>query len=570
MKKYRGTGGSDGIAVGRAVIIKEADIKYEHKRTKTANEENSRLIAALERFKSITAKMADDMKQRVGEKDSKILLGHIAIADDPDLRKETQKLIESGKCAEEALETVFDRFIDMFSSIPDEMMRQRATDIGDVKVRLLHMLIGYNPVDMASLPPDTILIANDLTPSMTAGIKKENVSGILTQMGGRTSHSTILARALMIPAVLSVKGIVNEISDGDTVIIDGEKGDVFVNPDEETIRKFLNAREKHLKAKEKLFKYKDRNTQTADGDDILLLSNIGSPQETDAVKQSGCEGVGLFRTEFLFIGKNTPPDEEEQFEAYKETVLALGGGTVVIRTLDLGGDKVMPYLGIEKEENPFLGYRAIRFCLDREEICETQLRAILRASVYGDIKIMIPLVTCIDELLTVRKKVKNIMTQLDKDGIRYNKDIEIGVMIETPAASEIADILAKEADFFSIGTNDLTQYTMAADRTNSRVEYLCSAYNIAVLRSIKRIIECADKEGIMCSMCGEAASDVRLIPIWISFGLKELSVSTASVLQTRKTISLWTKAECDELADRIMGLFCQGDIKELLEEHARF
>ena len=390
---------------------------------------------------------------------------------------------------------------------------------------------------MSSLPPDSIIVANDLTPSMTAKIKIENVLGFLTQKGGRTSHATILARALGIPAVLSVKGILSDIKDGDTVIIDGEKGEAFLNPDEEKIRRYLKKRERFLRAKEKLIKYKDRKTVTGDGKDILLFSNIGVPKETEKVKQFGAALSGV--------------------------------GTVIIRTLDMGGDKEVSNLGAETEQNPFLGYRAVRLCLDRQDLFNAQLRAILRASAYGDIKMMIPLVTCIDELLIVKCMVKNIMAQLDSEGEKYNKNIEIGVMIETPAATEIADILAKEADFFSIGTNDLTQYTMAADRGNARVEYLCSAYNIAVLRSIKRIVECAEREEIMCSMCGEAASDINLIPLWLSFGLKELSVSPSSILQTRKTISLWTIPECNSLAERAMSLTKENEIRKLLKENAR-
>lgn len=568
MNKYKGIGGSDGIAVGRAVIVKETDINYKHKKIGSARTEAFRFKTALKRFKDMTSKMAEDMKKKVGQKDSDILLGHIAIADDPAFNSEVQQLIDAGKCAEEAVETVLDNFIDMFSAISDELMRQRATDVGDVKQRLLEILIGNEPENMSSLPPDSIIVANDLTPSMTAKIKIENVLGFLTQKGGRTSHATILARALGIPAVLSVKGILSDIKDGDTVIIDGEKGEAFLNPDEEKIRRYLKKRERFLRAKEKLIKYKDRKTVTGDGKDIFLFSNIGVPKETEKVKQFGGEGVGLFRTEYLFIGKDTFPDEQEQFEAYKEAALS-GVGTVIIRTLDMGGDKEVSNLGAETEQNPFLGYRAVRLCLDRQDLFNAQLRAILRASAYGDIKMMIPLVTCIDELLIVKCMVKNIMAQLDSDGEKYNKNIEIGVMIETPAATEIADILAKEADFFSIGTNDLTQYTMAADRGNARVEYLCSAYNIAVLRSIKRIVECAEKEGIMCSMCGEAASDINLIPLWLSFGLKELSVSPSSILQTRKTISLWTIPECDSLAERAMSLTKENEIRKLLKENAR-
>ena len=448
-------------------------------------------------------------------------------------------------------------------------MRQRATDISDVKTRVLQILTNNEPTDIAGLPENTILVADDLTPSMTAGIDRNNVLGILTRTGGKTSHSAILARALEIPAVLSSPEAVDALSDGDIVIIDGDNGDIFVNPDAQTTGKYKKAREEYFEVKKQLSKYIGKKTETSDGQNVMLFGNIGNPEEAATVKKFDGEGVGLFRTEFLFMGNTSAPSEEEQFNAYKAAVLALDGGSVIIRTLDVGGDKEIPYLGLEKEENPFLGYRAVRFCLDRDDIYDTQLRALLRASAYGDIKIMIPLVTCVDELLAVKDKISKLKAELDEKGIAYNKNIEVGVMIETPAACVSADILAKEADFFSIGTNDLTQYTMAVDRGNSKVAYLYSEYNIAVLRSIKRIIECARNEGIVCGMCGEAAADPNLIPLLISFGLQEFSVSATSILKTRKIISLWTKDEADELAKKAMSLTKESEIADLLKENAR-
>lgn len=569
MKKFNGIGASDGIAVGNAVIIKEADIFYEKKEIDNPKAEIKRLEIAFDRFKEKTEKMALNMKERVGEKEAEILNGHIAIAFDPALLSEINKLINEGKCAEEALESVCDQFIAMFSSIPDEMMRQRATDITDVKTRILQILTNNEPTDISGLPENTILVADELTPSMTAGIDKNNVLGILTRTGGKTSHSAILARALEIPAVLSALDAIDNIFDGDTVVIDGEKGEVFINPDEKFVTEYKKLRDDFLEAKKELSKYVGKKTETSDGESVMLFGNIGNPEEAKAVKTFDGEGIGLFRTEFLFMKGTSAPTEEEQFEAYKSAVLSLDGRSVIIRTLDVGGDKEIPYLGLEKEENPFLGYRAVRFCLDRDDIYDTQLRALLRASAYGDIKIMIPLVTCVDELLAVKDKINKLKAELDKKSIAYNKDIEIGVMIETPAACVSADILAKEADFFSIGTNDLTQYTMAVDRGNSKVAYLYSEYNIAVLRSIKRIIECAKNEGIVCGMCGEAAADPNLIPLLISFGLQEFSVSATSILKTRRIISLWSKADADELAKKAMSLTKESEIATLLKENAR-
>ncbi|MCD7728258.1 MAG: phosphoenolpyruvate--protein phosphotransferase [Ruminococcus sp.] len=569
MNKFSGIGASGGIAIGNAAIVKEAVVSYEKKVIDNPEQEIKRLEAAFERFKEKTEKMALSIEEKVGEKEAEILRGHIAIAFDPALSDEINKLIKSGKCAEEAVDSVCEQFIAMFASIPDEMMRQRATDISDVKTRLLQILTDNEPTDISGLAPDTILVADDLTPSMTAGIDKENVLGILTKTGGKTSHSAILARALEIPAVLSAPDAVDALTDGVVVIVDGEKGEVIIDPDEQTVEKYKKLREEYIQAKKELSKFIGRKTQTADGESVMLFGNIGNPEEAKTVKSFDGEGVGLFRTEFLFMENSSAPTEEEQFEAYKAAVEALDGGSVIIRTLDVGGDKEIPYLGLEKEENPFLGYRAVRFCLNRDDIYNTQLRALLRASAYGDIKIMIPLVTCVDELLAVKEKLFTLKSELDSEGIPYNKDIEVGVMIETPAACVSADILAKEADFFSIGTNDLTQYTMAVDRGNAKVAYLYSEYNIAVLRSIKRIIECAKKEGIVCGMCGEAAADPNLIPLLISFGLDEFSVSATSILKTRKIISLWSKDDADELANKALSLTRESEISALLKANAR-
>lgn len=569
MKSFKGIGGSDGIAIGKAVIIREAEITYDSKAPGTPEQEKERFDEAITKFREKTQKMALDIENRVGKKEAEILNGHIALATDPALGAEVYKLLDEGKCAEQAFETVCDTFIAMFSSIPDEMMRQRATDIGDVKLRVLQIMTGNEPVDISSLSPNTILVANDLTPSMTAGINKENVLGILTQMGGKTSHSAILARALEIPAVLSVSGVIDEISDGDTVIIDGSIGDVFIDPDADTKEKYESERKQYIKSKDELLKYMEKPTESADGKSFYLFGNIGNPEEAVSVRDRGGEGVGLFRTEFLFMGKTSLPTEQEQFEAYKAAAEAMNGKPVIIRTLDVGGDKDIPYLGLEKEDNPFLGYRAIRFCLDRSDVYDVQLRALLRASAYGDIKIMVPLVTSVDELRAVKKRVEELKSDLDKEGVKYNKNIETGVMIETPAASLIADILAKEADFFSIGTNDLVQYTMAVDRGNAKVAYLYSAYNPAVLRSLKRIIECANAEGIICGMCGEAAADPCLLPLLISFGLGEFSVSASSILKTRMAISLWSKKEADELCEKAVSLDSEKDIADLLKQNVR-
>ncbi|HCO29080.1 MAG TPA: phosphoenolpyruvate--protein phosphotransferase [Lachnospiraceae bacterium] len=566
---YKGIGASAGIGIGNIVIIKEQSLEYTARTITDVEAEIARINGAIDTFSAKTQAMAEDIKQRLGEKEAEILEGQLLMVMDPSLTSEMENLIKAGQCAESALETVCDMFIQVFSMAEDELTRQRATDIHDIKTRVLKILLGIEEVDISAVPAGTVLVARDLTPSMTAGINKDNVVGILTEVGGKTSHSAILARALEIPAVLSIEGIVSKVENGQMVILDGSTGDVFLNPSEEEVATYSAKRDAYLEEKKALGKFIGQATMTADGKKVELVANIGTPEEATKVVECDGEGVGLFRTEFLFMDRTSIPTEEEQFEAYKKAAIILRGKPVIIRTLDVGGDKEIPYLGLEKEENPFLGYRAVRFCLDREEIYRPQLRALLRASAFGEIRIMVPLVTCVDELTSVKALVKEIMAELDKEGIAYNKEIQIGVMIETPAASLIADLLAKEASFFSIGTNDLTQYTMAVDRGNAKVAYLYSAYNPAVLRSIKRVIECGKAEGIMVGMCGEAASDPMLIPLLISFGLDEFSVSATSVLATRKTISQYTKEEADKIAEGAMKLTTEKEVAEYLKANIK-
>lgn len=455
-------------------------------------------------------------------------------------------------------------FIQMFQSTGDELLQQRVTDMNDIRTRMLKILTNTPDINIADVPAGTILVAEDLTPSMTAGIVKENVAGIITEVGGKTSHSAILARALQIPAVLSVTGIVSMVHDGMEAAVDGVTGTCVLEPDEAEREAYLTKRADYLREQEMLVIYKGRQTQTADGCKVELFGNIGNPDEAEQVAACDGEGVGLFRTEFLFMGASSLPSEEDQFAAYKKAAETMQGKTVIIRTLDVGGDKDIPYLGLQKEDNPFLGYRAVRYCLQHEEMYRVQLRALLRASAFGDIRIMVPLVTCVEEIRQVKALLKELMAELDAEGRKYNKDIPVGVMIETPAASLIADLLAKEADFFSIGTNDLTQYTMAVDRGNAKVSYLYSAYQPAVLRSIRHIIEAGKNAGIPVGMCGEAAADPQLIPLLISFGLDEYSVGATSVLATRGTIAKWSKADADALAKQALSLATEQEVEELL------
>lgn len=565
----KGIAGSAGYGVGKVVIISDAKPEYENRTITDTDAEIKRYDDAVAAFTEKTHAMAEAMKESVGEHNAEILEGHILLLTDPGMDEITKGSIMSGTCAEAAFESTCDMFAGMFQMADDELTRQRATDIGDIKVRMLKILTGTPDVNISEVPAGTILVAEDLTPSMTAGIVKENVAGIITAVGGKTSHSAILARALEIPAVLSVDGIVDKVSDGMTAVVDGCDGICILDPSQEEIDEYRAKREKYLSDKALLEVYRGKDTVTADGVKVHLYGNIGNPEDAKQVAACDGEGVGLFRTEFLFMGASELPSEEEQFQAYKAAAETMEGREVIIRTLDVGGDKDIPYLGLEKEDNPFLGFRAVRYCLQNKDSYRVQLRALLRASAFGDIKIMVPLVTCVDEIRSVKALVKELMVELDAENIAYNKDIQVGAMIETPAASLIADLLAKEADFFSIGTNDLTQYTMAVDRGNAKVAYLYSSYNPAVLRSMKNIIEAANAAGIMVGMCGEAAADPLLIPLLISFGLGEFSVSATSVLATRGTIAKWSKAEADELAAKALSLATETEVAELLKANAR-
>lgn len=558
------TGASKGIGIGKVLIIKEQDLSFEPKTIENIEEELQRYRNAVESFCKNTEKAVEKLKESASEKEADILMGHILMIKDPYMNGEIERLIKMNQCAESAVDTVCDMFITIFGSTDDELTKQRATDVADVRISLLCLLLGIEEKSIADVPKGTVIVAKDLTPSMTAGIKKENVEGIITETGGKTSHSAILARALEIPAVLSLENACEILTDGEQVIVDGTEGIVINNPDEKQLSEYTEKREIYLKEKEELKKYIGKETLTKDGIKVELVGNIGKPDDTDNVIECDGEGVGLFRTEFLFMDRDTAPTEEEQFEAYKKAAIIMKEKPVIIRTLDVGGDKDIPYMHLEKEDNPFLGFRAVRYCLKNRELYHTQLRALLRASAYGNIKIMVPLVTCLNELTEVKEMISQIKTELDKENISYNKKIEVGVMIETPAASQIADILAKEADFFSIGTNDLTGYTMCVDRGNKNVSYLYSPFEPAVLRSIEHIIKCAKAENTPVGMCGEAAADPMLIPLLISFGLDEYSVTPSSVLETRKNISNWSKAEADKIAQTVMSLKTKEDIIEHL------
>lgn len=565
---YKGTSASAGIGIGKAAIVEDVQLVITKESIGDAEAEIARFKAALEQSIEDTGALAADLATRVGEKEAEILNGHLMLLSDPMLIGEIENSIKNdGVNSEFAIEQVCNTYADMFASMGDELMQQRATDMRDIKTRMQKVLMGVESVDIASLPAGTILVAKDLTPSMTAGINPANVTGIVTELGGRTSHSAILARALEIPAVVAVNDFLNNVKNGDEIVLDGSDGTVYVNPESAVKEEYEKKREAFLQEKKDLEQYIGKPTVTRDGVHVELVANIGKPEDVDKVLQYDGEGVGLFRTEFLFMDRTAMPTEEEQFEAYKKVAVAMNGKPVIIRTLDIGGDKEIPYMGLEKDENPFLGYRAIRFCLDRkEDVYRPQLRALLRASAFGNIKIMVPLVTCIDELREAKALIEEIKKELDEAGIAYNIDIQVGIMVETAAASLIADIFAKEADFFSIGTNDLTQYTMSVDRGNDKVSYLYSPLNPAVLRSIKRIITCGREAGIMVGMCGEAASDPLMIPLLLAFGLNEFSMSASAILRSRKLITGYSTEELQAVADKAMSFATEKEVAQFMRE----
>ena len=565
---YKGTGASSGIGLGTAVVVEEAELVIRKEVVGNPEAELERFKGALEQSLRETEILAEDLATRVGEKEAEILQGHMMLLSDPMLTGEIEAAIKNEAVnSEYAIETVCNTYADLFASMGDELMQQRATDMRDIKTRMQKVLLGIQSVDIASLPEGSILVAKDLTPSMTAGINPENVVGIVTELGGRTSHSAILARALEIPAVVAVNGLMEQVQKGDFVVLDGDAGEVYVNPSQEVKESYEKKRQVFLQEKKDLEQYIGKPSVTKDGVQVEIVANIGKPEDVDKVLQYDGEGVGLFRTEFLFMDRTAMPTEEEQFEAYKKVAAAMNGKPVIIRTLDIGGDKEIPYMGLEKDENPFLGYRALRFCLDRkEDIYKPQLRALLRASAFGNIRIMVPLVTCIEEYREAKALVEELKKELDEKGIAYKKDIQVGIMVETAAASLIADLFAKEVDFFSIGTNDLTQYTMSVDRGNKKVSYLYSTFNPAVLRSIRHIIACAREQGIMVGMCGEAASDPMMIPLLLAFGLNEFSMSASAILRTRKLITGYDTRELQKVAEKAMSFATAGEVEQYMKE----
>lgn len=565
----RGIGTSKGIGIGKALIIHKCKNAVSRVKIKDTEAEVDKFNEAVKKFIQETNELVDKLSQKLNgdDKNALVLKNQEYLIRDPEFTSGVISAITNDKLnAEAAVEDTCEMLKNIFLSFNNDTMTQRVADIEDMKQRLIAIMQGQKHIDLTKLSDNTVIIADEIHPSMTANMDTEHIAGIISEKGGDTSHASILARALEIPAVLSVKDICSKIAEGEEVIVDGAYGEVFVNPTPITLKIYNKKKKAYDERVKELKKYIDKQTVTRDGRKVMLAANIGNADEAAKAVKAGAEGVGLFRTEFLFMNKQALPTEEEQYNEYKKAAVVLDGRQLTIRTLDIGGDKDIPYMGLTKELNPFLGYRAIRFCLDRVDIFTTQLRAVLRASAYGNIRIMIPMITSVTEVQAVKKIINGICRDLDKKDIKYDKDIKIGVMVETPAAAIMADVLAHEVDFFSIGTNDLTQYTLAVDRGNENVAYLYSALNPAVIRSIKHIIECAHNAGIEAGMCGEAASDERMIPLLLNFGLDEFSVTVSRVLETRKEIASWSSKEVKEITENVMNYSEEKEVSNYLSD----
>lgn len=535
-KCFKGTGVSEGYGIGKAVVIKEVNLDYSDAVYSGADNECARLDSAVNAYTEATKALVEDLKSRAGEKNAEILEGHLVMLADPFMIGQMKEAISSGSVAEAAVDTVTTMFHQIFSAAPDELTRQRATDVNDIKNSLLKILLGKEETDISSVEKGSVLVACDFTPSMTSQINPENVEAIIGEVGGVTSHSAIIARAMGIPCVLGIKNAESAFENGESVVVDAVKGEVITDPSEEDLAKYKKLKEQEQQERLMLREYINKPTVTKNGIKKAVYANIAKAEDVHNAVVNGAEGIGLFRTEFLYMDRTEAPSENEQFEAYSTVAKAMGGKEVIIRTLDVGGDKNIDYLQIEKEENPFLGLRAIRYCLKNTELFKVQLKALLRAACYGNIKIMLPLVCSVDEVIKAKELLEECKAELKEQGVQYKDDMSVGIMVETPAAVFCADELAKVADFFSIGTNDLTGYTMAADRGNREISYLYDAKNPAVLKAIEITIKSAVNAHIPVGMCGEAAADSEMIPKLVEWGLDEFSVSSSRILKTRKII----------------------------------
>ena len=563
----KGIGVSRGIGIGTAVVLKKEELKIEHILVEEEETERKRFEEAVSSLKQKNLELSKQLSASVGEKDGQIILAHNAVLDDPELMEPIQKMITEFRInAEAAVEEVFNRAIQTLDSLEDDRMKERISDLEDVKQGLLRGLLNVGEVDFSKMPENTILVMEELSPHISAMLDADKIAGIITQRGGPTSHAAIISKAMEIPAVVGVEDVISRIPEGKPLVMDGEDGILILKPEESTI-KFYERRKKNVQEeKESLKEYIGLKTISKDGVLFEVHANAGSIQDTKKALEQDAQGIGLYRTEFLFMNRDTIPDEEEQFLAYKEAVECMQGRPLVIRTLDAGGDKPVEALGLKEESNPFLGFRAIRYCIQNSKVFAVQIRAILRASAFGPVRILIPFITCPEEFEKAKELINEEMIRLIMQDIPFDAKIPVGIMMETPSAVMVADILAQYADFFSIGTNDLTQYVMAVDRGNSKVSDLYSVYYPSVMRAMKRIIEEGNKHGIPVAMCGEAASDSYFIPVLMGMGLKEFSVIPSEVLKVRQLIRNWTMPEAQALCQEVMKQTKVEKVKELLEK----
>lgn len=570
MSFLQGIAASSGIAIAKAYRLVEPDLSFEKTSVENAENEISRFQEALSKAKSELEAIREKANKELGADKAAIFEAHLLVLSDPELIAPIEDKIKTDLVnAEFALKETTDMFITMFESMDNEYMQERAADIRDVTKRVMSHLLGVHLVNPSMISEEVIVVAEDLTPSDTAQLNRQFVKGFTTDIGGRTSHSAIMARSLEIPAVVGTKKATEEINNGDLVIVDGLKGEIHINPTPEVVESYKQTAEQYEQQKAEWAKLVNEQTVSSDGVHVELAANIGTPNDLEGVTNNGAEAVGLYRTEFLYMGRDQLPTEDEQFESYKAVLEGMKGKPVVVRTLDIGGDKELPYLDLPKEMNPFLGFRAIRLCLEEQDIFRTQLRALLRASSYGNLKIMFPMIATLNEFRAAKALLEEEKANLTSEGVKVAEKIELGIMVEIPSTAVLADQFAKEVDFFSIGTNDLIQYTMAADRMNERVSYLYQPYNPSILRLVKMVIDAAHKEGKWAGMCGEMAGDETAIPLLLGLGLDEFSMSATSILKARSQILNLSKAEMEELAEKALQMSTTEEVMEAVKSAAK-
>lgn len=560
----KGKGVSKGIGIGNAKVLKNEEIELTD--FKIENKENE-----LNYFKKCLNEVIEDTKkvvEKISGTEADIMNAYLMILQDPTLTSETERLIcEEGYNAGYAVKVGFEAIEEVFKNMEDEYMSSRASDIEDMKQKVLNKVVNKADINLSNLPENTILVGKDLSTSDTAKLNLNSIAGIIIENGSENSHVSIMARTHEIPAIVGTKNALESINNGENIAINGGTGEIFINPNAEEIDKLNKMKEEMQDEKGSLSKFKNKKSITKDGYKTEIVANIGTPKDMEAVLENGAEGIGLFRSEFLYMDSETMPTEDEQFEAYKEVLEKAEGKRVIVRTLDIGGDKDLKYLNLDKEDNPFLGYRAIRICLREPEIFKIQLRALYRASVYGKLAIMLPMISSVDEIRSAKEIINEVKKELKEENLKFDKNVKIGIMIEVPSAAIMAEELAKECDFFSIGTNDLIQYTVAVERGNEEISDLYTKFHPAVIRLIKMAIDGAHKAKIFCGMCGEAASDERFIPILVGLGLDEFSMNPTKILNSRKLVRSLNHKECRKLAHEVLKMSSATEVRTRLEEY---